>query len=51
MLNVGELILVIINTPLLSGVLVWIIKVEKRLSVIETTCKLRNAICSEEKIS
>jgi len=43
-----EIIIAIVNTPLLIGVLVWIIKVETRLAKIETTCIMRNRVCDAE---
>lgn len=34
-------ILLIMNTPALGAILVWIVKVEKRLTSIEVTCRLK----------
>jgi len=42
------ILLAIVNTPAFGGILVWIIKVEKRLMKIETTCYLKNNICDSE---
>jgi len=45
-----EIILAIVNTPILAGIFVWIIKVEVRLTKIETKCKVRRhlEICDSE---
>ena len=45
-----EIVLAIVNTPILAGIFVWIIKVEVRLTKIETRCRIRkeNRICDSE---
>lgn len=49
-----EIILLIVNTPAIGGLLVWIIRVEKVLTEIQTTCKdrkrLNNQCMTEAKI-
>jgi hypothetical protein len=39
-MTVAEIVL-IANSPLLAGIFVWIIKVEIRLTEIQTTCRLK----------
>jgi uncharacterized membrane protein len=45
-----EIILAIVNTPVLVGIFIWIIKVEVRLTKIETRCQVRKRleICDSE---
>jgi hypothetical protein len=31
----------IFNSPILAGIFMWIVKIEKQLTKIETTCKSR----------
>jgi hypothetical protein len=48
-MNLTELAL-LFNSPVLAGIFLWIIKIEKQLTKIETTCKDRKKrqLCIDE---
>ena len=48
-IQILQLFVSIISAIGIGGILKWVVSVEKRMTNIETTCRLRNDSCTEVK--